>query len=381
VMTFYGQAVPDVEIDLRLSAGSFMGHWPAAQPKSGRLRWLDTALVSKLDDPAQLAFVPAEHWFQQARREDALYVKKGARLERFIAYDAILNMSTPIRLQGGPDKYQVSNAGNYPLADLMIAVPTPEGRRIGWIDSIGSASEAKPAAPPLASTADQTKTPKAEKPAEKAADEKKTEASPTAPAAQAPKAPEATAKLPTVEVALSGPLKEGSPELAAATTASLAERLKKTGLKPLQIELLMAQYAPAIFATDSMVVVYRLPSSFLDEKVPLTFYPEPSKINRVGLMIVTNIDPKIGSDITNLVAKLGDPQYKEREAASKRLAELGPLAYPALKEALRNTDLEIAMRAERILLNQNQSIDVPDAKKAAEAVGNAVRGVIQAIAK
>jgi hypothetical protein len=35
-------------------------------------------------------------------------------------------------------------------------------------------------------------------------------------------------------------------------------------------------------------------------------------------------------------AKLGDPQYKEREAASKRLAELGPLAYPALKEALRN---------------------------------------------
>jgi hypothetical protein len=46
-----------------------------------------------------------------------------------------------------------------------------------------------------------------------------------------------------------------------------------------------------------------------------------------------------------------------REAAEKRLLELGRLAVPALKVALKSSDLEVAFRAERILLAQNEKLE------------------------
>jgi hypothetical protein len=54
---------------------------------------------------------------------------------------------------------------------------------------------------------------------------------------------------------------------------------------------------------------------------------------------------------------LGADDYSQREKAEKRLAELGRLAVPALKTVLNNPDPEVAYRAERILLAQNEKID------------------------
>ena len=51
--------------------------------------------------------------------------------------------------------------------------------------------------------------------------------------------------------------------------------------------------------------------------------------------------------------------YALREAADKRLRELGRLAIPALKECLTSPDLEVVLRAERMLLALNESIDPP----------------------
>ena len=48
---------------------------------------------------------------------------------------------------------------------------------------------------------------------------------------------------------------------------------------------------------------------------------------------------------------------KQREKAEKRLGELGRLAVPNLKTVLNNADPEVAYRAERILLAQNEKID------------------------
>lgn len=56
--------------------------------------------------------------------------------------------------------------------------------------------------------------------------------------------------------------------------------------------------------------------------------------------------------ITDLIGKLGHPEWKLRESASAQLAELGPLASPSLREALRqSTDPEVTRRIEMLLSN------------------------------
>jgi hypothetical protein len=44
--------------------------------------------------------------------------------------------------------------------------------------------------------------------------------------------------------------------------------------------------------------------------------------------------------------RLGGTSFKDRDAALNELVELGPHAYPALKEAAKSSELEVAQRAQ-----------------------------------
>jgi hypothetical protein len=57
-----------------------------------------------------------------------------------------------------------------------------------------------------------------------------------------------------------------------------------------------------------------------------------------------------------LVGQLGDDSFSVREAASKRLMEIGRPAVPALREGLKNDDPEIRLRARRILDAMKSSV-------------------------
>jgi hypothetical protein len=158
-----------------------------------------------------------------------------------------------------------------------------------------------------------------------------------------------------VEVTLSAPLPAGSPEATAITTASLSERLARTGLAPNEVELFVANYAALLFEGEAVVVACRLDPGTIDDKIPLSIFPEPTKVLRVPMVMMRNADPQLGGEVEKLIVQLGDPKFGVREAAQKRLLELGPLAFPALNKVLNHADLEVAVRAERILLNQNQA--------------------------
>jgi hypothetical protein len=56
-----------------------------------------------------------------------------------------------------------------------------------------------------------------------------------------------------------------------------------------------------------------------------------------------------GKKIDGLVSELGGKSYKNRAAAGRELSLLGVKAYPALLQAARSADLEIARRAKEIL--------------------------------
>lgn len=456
LITFHGQPAANLDVDVRTRSGSFLAHWPPGDGLPNRLRWFGTPpfnLVEKIDDEAELVFVDSDNWMEKARQGEALFVKRGARAERFLAYDLELNLTAPVRLEGGPDSFRVINISGATLYDVLVARDTPEGRRVAWIDELPAsepAAAASPATPaeksppeiarpkpsqealrafvkekpraaklfgglPIKPEAAKPEAPKPEAPKQEAvkpeapkqeaakpeapkkeavkpeavkpaaapqaklfgglpknapaakqaaqkADPKPTDARPAAAANQPPglfgglPAPKPGVG---VEVTLSAPLPADSPEAAAATTQALADRLAKAGLAPHESEQFVDHYAGLLFARGELMVACRLERATIDEKVPLSIFPAPAKTVRVAMVFLRNADPQMGHEVEQLVKQLGDPQWTVREAAQKRLLELGPVAYPALNKALSSSDPEIVIRAERILLKQNQTPNAP----------------------
>ena len=146
----------------------------------------------------------------------------------------------------------------------------------------------------------------------------------------------------------------GSDELRDLTTKALTDRLAKTGLSATEVEVFVSQTTRLLFEGDSLVVLCRLEPGALDEKMPLSIFPEPTKVIRVPMVAVRNLDPQINGEVEQLIAQLGDPSFDMREKAQKRLLQLGPLAFEPLKKAMNHDDMEVVIRAERVLLNQSQ---------------------------
>ncbi|REK08608.1 MAG: hypothetical protein DWQ37_19920 [Planctomycetota bacterium] len=422
VLTFHGRPAEDLDVELRTKDGSFLAHWPPGESFPNRLRWAGSPgynLVEEVDR-TEMMFVDDEHWFAEARQGDALFVRRGTRSERFLAYDAELNLAAPVRLVGGPDEFTVVNQLDQPLYDVLISRHTPEGRRIAWLDKVPPASQ-RQAAEPAEEPAEEKKraaTPEAlfadapavadEEPAAADVPAKKDQPAdapkPAGPAVQLfgglPK--DAQERLasgkPVVEkedskgrasgagmfgglpgrksvhgprVTLSEPIAHDSPDATARMTEALAQRLRKSGLTDHEAQHFVERYGEVFFEGEALVVACRLDQAVMDDKIPLSVFPKPSKTVRVGMVLLRDADPQLGEQVQKLIANLGDPKYDVREAAQQRLLELGPLAFPALNKALNSDDPEIVIRAERILLTQNQT---PNASRQP----NRRSGIIQA---
>lgn len=412
VLTMHGEPAPDVEAEVRLQSGRFLAHWPPAERKNNRLRWFEIALTKDLPDDTRVATVDPQHWFDRARKLDSHYLKQGARAEKFITYDIEAPLTLELKLKSDGEKYGIVNLSNHALLDLWVSVPSPAGRRIGRVALVPPAAGATPTGAPAGSPpsvvpggirpggalqpgvggaavetkAEAVETKKDEDKAESdkaGADKKesdKVEAKPDAAAATAVEVP-AGSTLPAIEtpaqpsaegaaaqpvatpeqvidVAMTGLLAADSQEMTD-LKAAFQQELVAAGLTTQEAELAASMATEGLFNSDELVVLYRLPPEIMEEKVPLIFYPSALRTVRVPLVLVRNLDPRISDEVRDLVLKLGAEAYPEREAAEKRLRELGRLAVPALKEALASTDVEIAYRAERILLAQNESIDLP----------------------
>jgi hypothetical protein len=375
VMTLYGEPPEVVDIDLRIAAGRPIAQWPRSEGKASRLRWLDLKLSKELTNREALAYIPEGHWFHQARELGGLYLqlKKGGRIERFLTYDIEFQTTLSVRLDGNAEQYKVANLGKHKLHDVLLVVPGPEGRRVGWLDSIApadgaaGASPSNPAgAPPGAAQpagARAARVVRAGNAAVAVAAPPGAVAAPVQlppganpPAGQPNAAGQPAVKETVTDIALSGPLAVDSDEFKEKTSGELRKRLAAAGLTEAEINLLHSLYAKHLFESDSIQLVFRMSQEAIDEMTPLTVEPENTKVKRVALVIARNVDPLLRDDVQKLVADLGDPSYAKREHAEKRLKALGRLAIPNLKEALKNKDTEVVMRAERLLLGQKEPL-------------------------
>ena len=382
LLTFHGEEVPDLEVDLRVESGRFLAWWPPVDVRNNRLRWFEIALTAEPAADARMARVDERHWFGQARAIGALHVRQGARGERFMAYDPELSLTAPLRLEGGPDAYQLINLSPHELLDVLVLLPTADGLRIGRVETLPAASPASllPAQPAAVPAADAVAAPATPAAAEEAAAKEQAAAAAAAAAANeaalkvaaaagvvvvdAAAAPTATVYVPPadvpgappVEVAMAAPLSAESSELVAERAAWRA-RLEATGLAADEVALLAQLYEAPLFETEKLLVVFRLPADIVEQRLPLVFYPAPRRTVRVPLVVVRNVDPSIKDEVQTLVAGLGAEDYAAREAAEQRLWELGRLALPALKQALQSPDLETVYRAERLLLRHGLPVD------------------------
>jgi hypothetical protein len=364
LITFWGKPEDAVDLSLRMTSGRFIAHWPPADIKNNRLAWNDLKLTR--DSAAEkYGFVADDHWFTQARKLDALEVHRGSRAERFLAYDPELNLSLPVRLEGGAGKYQVFNGSKYPLKDLLVVAPAEGGRCVGWLDElppgVAAQSESKAkkedanaankdaaakAAPMEQSSADAT----GAKDAAQGTDGSK---SPSAPAsAEQPQKPHSEA---AAAIAMSAPLSDE--QLRVQGPEALKKRLAAAGLTNGEIDLMLSLCEKAFFQASETTLLFRLPQGTVDELLPLDVEPDTAKTTRVALVLCFKVDPAIRDQVQKLIERLGDNSYVKREEAEGKLRDLGRMAIPALKEAVKGSDPERVIRAERLLLRQKESLD------------------------
>jgi hypothetical protein len=90
--------------------------------------------------------------------------------------------------------------------------------------------------------------------------------------------------------------------------------------------------------------------------VLLDVFPPPKAFVRTALVVTHGIDPRLQDRARTLVAQLGDATPKTRDSAETRLQELGAAAIPVLEDALKDKDIEVVFRAERLLLRLNRQV-------------------------
>lgn len=410
LVTFEGEAQADVDVLLEFTNGRFFGNWPPCPQKSKRLLWVKSKLTKEPGDVVPA--LPENHWLTFLRTSDRLWFEADRRSERYILYDAELPLPTPVKVALAEGGHGLSNNGKHALHDVTIYKPEAGQWLVGMLPTLEAApkkeekAEAKDAkekkADPEAIFDDKdikTKDQAGEKPAdakpaeEKKAEEKKAEekkegeTKATATAAAATPAPTAAATLaPATAAPAAGatPTKPGLPEPGAgaqpadaakkpddakvvnvpssktpqgkeAITAIWSARLKELGLGEVESEYLCRQIAEQALRTDSATIVFRLSDEQLEELFPLEVTPAPQKQIRIALVVLLDSDPDVAKRVEELVKKLGDPSYAEREAAMEALRKLGPAAKQKVQEAVGNKDAEIAFRAEQLA----ESIDNP----------------------
>ena len=103
------------------------------------------------------------------------------------------------------------------------------------------------------------------------------------------------------------------------------------------------------FDEVGLTVVYRLDRETLDRLLPLDIAPAPDELHRVGIVILTNADPAIESQVAALVSGLGDPDWATRERAQRQLAALGRAAVPELEKQKSDSDPEVRYRVHQLL--------------------------------
>ena len=131
---------------------------------------------------------------------------------------------------------------------------------------------------------------------------------------------------------------------------TLLRQLEDAGLFKDEAGALVDLWRTELFESAGLTLFYRLPQEEFERLLPLTLKPRAEKLVRVGLVVHPYCEPDLAKRVEELVKQLNDDSYEKREAAQKRLAEMGRAAYSHLVR-LRKTveEAEVRARLDRLL--------------------------------
>ena len=311
IIRLIGPVDSKVDVNIQSKGGKFSARGRGRKNDRVRLLWRDLAVSQKSD--AMLSGVGPDHWFTSLRKSDSDYLT-GDRsgTEKFLLYDLQMPYPSPIKVKESADfSLEFGNISNAALHQLTF-YQGGEHDSIRTL-AVGDVVPSLPATRPTTSPSTQATT----RPAVRLV---------IAPTTQP--ADLLVAWKPVID--------------AAGVDASDADVIERVILK----------YA---FDPQRLTAVYRMDDAELDRLLPLDIVPQPAKIKRFALVIVINADPSGGTEIDDLIKQLGDEDWSRRDAAYHTLAGMGPAATEKLTAASKNSDLEIAWRAERLLALSGQS--------------------------
>ena len=127
----------------------------------------------------------------------------------------------------------------------------------------------------------------------------------------------------------------------------LTEQLVAAGLNEDEANLLVDSWKTDMFERPGLHVFYRIPQSEYDVRMPLTVTPKPDSTVRVGLIFHGHLEPDFAERILKLVKELDSKRFGDRDAATKKLLEIGPAALVQIQRLRDRKDLSVEVR-ERI---------------------------------
>lgn len=161
---------------------------------------------------------------------------------------------------------------------------------------------------------------------------------------------------PPVKLTLSQPLRPSDPSYREVTRDAYARRLAAQGMRPEVARTYLDQHGAALFEPKGLIVLAHFSREAIDEVVLLDVFPAPKKFVRTAAVVAHGVDPRLQDRARVLIRQLGDAAPKAREEAEVQLFEMGPVAVPVLEDALREKDVEVVFRAERILMRLNRPV-------------------------
>ncbi|HEX5033431.1 MAG TPA: hypothetical protein VFW62_03030, partial [bacterium] len=158
----------------------------------------------------------------------------------------------------------------------------------------------------------------------------------------------------------SGTAEKGS----AAAAKKLAGQLVMAGLFADESQALADFWKKDLFETAGLHVCFRLPQEEYEKRLPMTLAPRPARLVRVGLVVQTFPDPALAEKVAALVKELDSEDFKVREAAQKKLQDMGRSVYGQLVR-LRKTELpaEVRIRVEAVLAELDSARAFPQQRE------------------
>jgi hypothetical protein len=134
---------------------------------------------------------------------------------------------------------------------------------------------------------------------------------------------------------------------------ALGRDLRAAGLFDKEADSVLAIWQKGLFDRPGITALYLLPQAQYDRMLPLTVTPKPQSTVRVGIALQGQLEmtsAKVQARVKERVAKMDDDNYRVRDQAEKDLADLGPSAFAAIRQALAGkVSAEAKTRLEKLL--------------------------------